>query len=502
MKKIFVLSIIMVGFVFNSCVDLEQSPYSSLTPENFFKSETDANSAIMATYGAMPSDNDTFNQFSEVIHSQGTDDSEWGNGRNTSNADKNEFDKFLYTPESNLIYRMWRGYYIVINVCNYAIDNITAMSDGVISERKKRQFIGEAKFIRAYLYLNMVRYWGGVPLQVNQTTSLEGLEVSRNTVEEIYELIISDLLYAEENLPTVKEYKAVDLGRATKGAASGMLARVYLQREEWDKVIAQADKVIQSGHYSLNSQYVDNFNLTKENGQESLFEIQYLAGSGNPGSIYSGFFRPPFVNINGWTGYGDNPVTKDLWDAYGANEDGTCDDTRRDVSVRFYTREEYPNMASTILHPYYCNKYLDFTPESERGSNGNNQPVMRYSDILLMKAEALGRQNTGNPEAYNYLNMVRRRAYGYPINEPSPCDVAPVGSLGEFIDVILLERRLELAFEANRWFDLVRTKKLKEAMMAQNPTIGALVEEKHYRLPIPQIERDANRMLEQQDLWK
>lgn len=501
MKKIG-LYIVMAGLVFGSCVDLEQAPYSSLTPENFFKNEEDANAAVMAAYGVFANNTEVFNQFSEVIHSQGTDDCEWGSGRTTNNSDKNEFDKFTYTPESNLMYLTWKGYYVAVNVTNYAVDNILAMSDNIISDKKKRQHIAEAKFVRAYLYFNMVRYWKGVPLKVTETTSLDNLDMARNTEEEVYAQIIEDLLYAEENLPSVKEYAAADLGRASSGSASGMLAKVYLQREEWDKVISYTDKIISSGHYSLNASYADNFNLNKENGPESIFEVQYYAGTGNPGSIYNGYNRPPFVNINGFSGYGDDPVTKNLWDAYGANEDGTCDDTRRDVCVRLYTKAEYPNMSSAILYPYYCNKYIDLTPEAVRSRSGNNQPVIRYSDILLMKAEALGRKNVSDTEAYRYINMVRRRAYGQPIDQAASCDVSPVGTVNEFINIILHERRLELAFEANRWFDLVRTKKLKEAMTAQNPALGALVEDKHYMLAIPQIERDANPLLEQQELWK
>jgi hypothetical protein len=376
------------------------------------------------------------------------------------------------------------------------------MSQDAISDKIRNQFIAEARFLRAVYYFNMARYWGGVPIREHQTTSLENLEVSRNTVEEVYSLIISDLTYAEENLPTVKEYAPIDIGRATQAAASGLLAKVYLTRGEWSKTVSQTDKIIQSGLYSLNAGYADNFNLDKENGPESIFEIQYMAGSGNPGSIYNGYYRPPFVNINGWTGYGDNPVTKNLWDAYGANPDGTCDDTRRNVNIRLYTREEYPNMSTTIQYPYYCNKYLDFTTAATRSSSGNNHPIIRYSDIYLMRAEALGRMNVADPEAYQYLNMVRRRAYGQPIDQPASCDISPVASVDEFVDIIVLERRLELAFEAHRWFDLVRTGKLKEAIMAQNPDVGKLVEDKHYIFPIPQTEIDANPQLEQQDLWK
>jgi hypothetical protein len=494
MKKIVLFLTILLSLSLNSCVKLDLVPYSALTPETFFKNEADAKSAVLAAYSSL-SNTTVFNQFAETVQSQGTDDAEWGFGRNTNNTNKNDFDRSRYTPESNLIYTVWVGHYAAINICNYAIDNITAMSADKISEKKRAQLIGEAKFLRAYFYFIMVRYFGGVPLVIQQTISLENLKVPRNSEEEVYAQIVSDLVDASANLPTKSEYAAADAGRATKGAALSLLAKVYLTKEEWQKVVDVTSQVMTLG-YSLSDKYADNFDLTKENGKESVFEIQYLAGSANPGSIYNGYFRPPFVRINGWVGYGDNPVTKNLWDAY---KEG---DLRRNVNIRLYTKAEFPSMSATIIYPYYCNKYLDFSAIATINSSGNNQPVIRYSDVLLMRAEALGRLNPSNPEAYEFLNKVRRRAYGFPIDNPASSDIQAGLSAKDFLDTIIKERRLEFAFEGHRWFDLVRTKKLKEAMMSQNPEIGANVEEKHYRFPIPQLEMDANKMLEQNPLWK
>lgn len=478
----------------SGCIDLDLAPYSSLTPENFFKSTNDANSAVLSAYSSF-TNTTIFNQYAEVVQSQGTDDAEWGYGRNTNNTDKNDFDKFKYTTESNLIYSLWTGYYAAINTCNYAIDNITAMSGSAISDTKRNQLIGEAKFLRAYFYFGLVRYFGGVPLVTKQTTSLTGLKIKRDPAEDVYALIIHDLEFASTNLPAKKEYAAADIGRATKGAALALLAKVYLTKGDWQKVVELTAQVLPLG-YSLCSKYADNFDLTKENGQESIFELQYLAGDGNPGSIYSGYFRPPFVTLNGWAGYGDDPVTKNLYDAYEAA------DQRRNVCIRLYTKAEYPGMSATILYPYYCNKYIDLSSIATRSNSGNNQPVLRYSDVYLMRAEALGRINPSNTEAYEYLNKVRRRAYGFPIDQPASCDIQPGLTPEEFVNTIIKERRLEFAFEGHRWFDLVRTKKLKEAMMAQNPEVGALVLDKHLIFPIPQLEISANELLEQNDAWK
>lgn len=494
MKRIISIATMFSLLMLFSCVELDLVPYSQFSPENFFKNESDANSAVIAAYSGFMNTT-VFNQYSEVVHTQGTDDAEWGNGRNTGNSDKNDFDKLKYTPESKLVYTFWTAYYAGINKCNYAIDNILAMAESTITEEKRAVFIGEAKFIRAFYYFELARYFGGVPVVTKQTTSLEGLKVTRNSADEVYNLIISDLEYASEVLPVKSQYSSTELGRATKGAALGLLSKVYLTKEDWQKVVDITGQILNLG-YSLCSSYADNFDITKENGVESIFEINYLGGDGNPGSIFNGYFRPPFVKINGWTGYGDNPVTKNLYDAYGEG------DLRRDVNIRLYTIEEYPNMSTTILYPYYCNKYLDFTTTATRSNSSNNRPVLRYSDVYLMRAEALARLNESDTETYEYLNKVRRRAYGFSPDEPASCDIPAGLSKEEFIDTIIKERRLEFAFEGHRWFDLVRTKKLKEAMMEQNPEIGALVEEKHLLLPIPQLEIDVNEILEQNPLWK
>lgn len=492
MKK-YLIFLISALFGLSGCVDLDLVPEGSMAPDNFFKNEEDANSAVLSVYSGLGS-HYIYNQYSEVLNSQGTDDAEWGNGRNTSNADKNDLDKFTFSPATKLVYEFWRTQYTVINRCNYAIDNISAMGEDKITLKKKNQFIAEASFLRALLYFNLVRTYGKVPLVLKETTSLNDLKVARSSVDSVYTQIVSDLQFAETYLPYKEEYGAGNSGRATKGAAKSLLARVYLTLEKYDLVETKTKEVMEMG-YDLWDSYADNFDLTKKNGKESIFEIQYKAGTGNPGSSYNGYFRPPFAKINGWSGYGDNPVTKNHYDAYKSG------DLRRNVNVRLYTREEYPNMASSILYPYYCNKYLDFSQEATVENSGNNYPVIRYSDIYLMRAEALHALHPGSSEAYECLNKVRRRAFGKPIDTPSEIDLKPGLSAGQFLDSVLYERRLEFAFEGQRRFDLLRTHKLKEAMEAQNPSIAAVIEDKHYLLPVPQLERESNSLLDQNTGW-
>ena len=493
MKKI--AFIILSSVMMNSCTDMNLIPESNLSPENFFKSEEDATAAVYGTYSVF-TDNDIYNQFWEVLQSQGTDDCEWSGGRTTTNLDKNALDKFEYDGNTNLVYSVWIKHYVAVNRSNFARENISNMGSEQIRDDVRKRLIGEAKFLRALAYFNLVRIYGGVPLVLKQTTSLDGLEVPRNTVDECYEQIISDLQEAKSVLPAIGQLPEGYLGRATKGSASAMLAKVYLTREDYQNVVKETSEVMQMG-YKLWKNYADNFDVEKENGQESIFEIQYKRNTpGVSGSNYNGYYRPPFVNINGWVGYGDDPVTRNHYECY---EEG---DLRRDVNVRLYTKEEYPNMSSNYEFPCYVNKFQDPSPLAVRSQGGeNNYPILRYSDVYLMRAEALNAINTSDAEAYECLNVIRRRAFGLNMNEASAIDIKLGLSKEDFLDIILLERRKEFAFEGQRRFDLVRTHKLKEAMMAQNPTIGAVVEEKHYLLPIPVTELDANKLLEQTPGW-
>ena len=493
MKKI--AFIILSSVMMNSCTDMNLIPESNLSPENFFKSEEDATAAVYGTYSVF-TDNDIYNQFWEVLQSQGTDDCEWSGGRTTTNLDKNALDKFEYDGNTNLVYSVWIKHYVAVYRSNFAIENISNMGSEQIRDDVRKRLIGEAKFLRALAYFNLVRIYGGVPLVLKQTTSLDGLEVPRNTVDECYEQIISDLQEAKSVLPAIGQLPEGYLGRATKGSASAMLAKVYLTREDYQNVVKETSEVMQMG-YKLWKNYADNFDVEKENGQESIFEIQYKRNTpGVSGSNYNGYYRPPFVNINGWVGYGDDPVTRNHYECY---EEG---DLRRDVNVRLYTKEEYPNMSSNYEFPCYVNKFQDPSPLAVRSQGGeNNYPILRYSDVYLMRAEALNAINTSDAEAYECLNVIRRRAFGLNMNEASAIDIKLGLSKEDFLDIILLERRKEFAFEGQRRFDLVRTHKLKEAMMAQNPTIGAVVEEKHYLLPIPVTELDANKLLEQTLGW-
>jgi hypothetical protein len=483
MKKKLFIYISAVCILGASCAKLEVVPQGTYTTGNFYKTDGDALSAVNAVYSNMTSSY-IYNQYMEVMQSQGTDDAEWGNGRNTSNTDKTAMDKFTYDAGSNLLYQVWSNTYVVINNANTAIDNIGQMT--TLTDAKKKQYLGEARFVRGLMYFNLVRLWGAVPLKLSATTSLNDLTIKRSPVADVYAQILADFQFGEANLPLTYDDK--NSGRATRGAAMALLTKVYLTQKEYQKAVDEARKVMALNQYSLWANYSDVFLIANENKTESIFEVQFASGSGNIGSSFAGFFRPSFDKRPGFGGNGDDPVTKNHYDAYPAG------DLRRDVNVALYSYTVDPKAPTTVKFPYYVAKYKD-PAALNVNSAGNNYYITRYADVLLMFAEALYQVSPGSAEAYDAFNKVRRRAYGLPVNTVSVRDLATGQTPDQFQTAILNERRLEFAFEGQRLFDLLRTGKLKEAMKAQDATI--VVQDRNVLYPIPTLEKDTNPLLDQ-----
>jgi len=466
---------LMVALVVTSCSKiLEKSPESNFTPDNFYRNAEDAKAAVNAVYDQMNS-SDMYNQVIWIVQDQSTDDAEWGGGRSTANQPKNDLDKYTFTPATTTFQTLWAACYRSINRCNAALERIPPI---VMDEPLKARLLGETKFMRAFYYFTLVRLFGDVPLLLKETTSLNNLQVARAPAEDVYKQIIQDFTDAEAILPV--SYSAAEKGKATKGAAKAFLAKVYLTREEWAKASVKAKEVIDLGAgYDLWSNFADAFLLANKNGKESIFEVQ-ANGLINEGSWMQGYMRPPFDRVNNIAGFGDDPPTQSIYNAYQPT------DTRRNATLRMYSSTGTPAAPATIVFPCYVSKYLD--PGATGNNDGsNNYPVIRYADVLLMYAEALNEQGAGNTEAYNAVNKVRRRA-GLTADLNGLTQAA-------FRDSVLLERRLELAFEGHRRYDLLRTKRLVTAMNAQNPTIA--IKPHQTLFPIPQTERDVNPLLTQ-----
>jgi hypothetical protein len=478
MKKI-IITIILSASLFISCTELEVTPTSFVTEDNFFKTQDDAVASVNAVYASLsldPGEQSLFGRNLYFLTDMATDYA--AAGVSATNPQVRALSSLTHDATSDRVQVAWRQIYAGINRANVSIDNIPKVSG---SEVIKTRLINEAKFIRALLYFQAVRLWGGVPIVLHEPTSiqLESLKSRRATIDEVYAQIISDLKSAE-SLPLA--YPANDAGRATSGAAKAILAKVYLTRKDWPNAILKSKEVINGGYgYALFENFGDVFNKTKKNGKEHIFSVQFepnQAGNGSSGSTFQG------TSFTGFTATEPADIIADValfYDIYPAA------DTRRDVS---YAKQLF-NPATGSLYTFpkpIFKKYLDLTNLATPGNVAINFPIIRYADILLSLAEATNEQSGPIPEAYEAINQVRRRAYGKPINTPdATVDLSGLTPI-TFRAAIQEERKKEFVQEGQRWYDLVRWGTLVTEV--KKVTAKNSVSEKNNLYPIPQSERN------------
>ncbi len=478
------ISLLLLSSCKKDFIDL--IPPSNLSTSGFYKTEEDLNQAVLAAYGNLRSlYNNTFVRLGE-IRSDNTTFS-WLSG---NPADENGIDVFAapLLPENNYPTNAWNNCYNVILRSNIVIGRIENVP--FKSEELKQQYIGEAKFIRALMYFWLNRVFGGYSksgellgvLKVDkEITPSEAYGITRSSLQDIYDLIVEDLTYAEQNLPA--SYNGTDKGRVTRWGAKGLLTKVYMTMAGYplnkgaayyNLAIQKAEEVINTSGASLVSSYKDLFDVAKKNNSESLFEIQYKKGSPNAatGSPWNNDFAPRFsdkeVVLVGDKG-GVNAPTNDMSNAY---ERG---DPRKWVSMRdFWINAK----NGSVQNEKYVCKYYDVSTSGS--DNGNNWIELRLADIYLLYAEALVRTGGDKTKALLYVNKIRERARNTPGNpvEPRPVDLLRDYTLSDFAtdaDLLLAiekERRVELAFENHRWFDLVRTGRAKDVMIAEQLADG------------------------------
>ena len=480
------IAIALLGFSFSSCSDfLEQNPQTDLSENDFYKTADDILSAVNGAYsslqegdiygnwyvfGEIPSDN-TRNQLSGSVTTQ------------------NEFDQFYIDTQNSMIANFWKAAYKVINRTNTILGRI----DGIeISTELANRYKLECKFIRALMYFNLVRVYGDVPLVLKEISISESYDILREPKENVYNQIIADLKEAQD-LPV--SYSTAEDGRATQGAAKALLANVYMTLHKYAEAETILAEIINSGRYSLLENtpgslnidgYKNVFSPVNHNSKEGIFEIQFLKGGYGEGSNYANNFAPENSGTNvvavGGTG-GNNIPEMDIYNAY---EEG---DLRRDFSMSLGYYDNRKN-NEWVESRYVC-KFMDVPYQNNDASN--NYPVIRYADVILMYAEALN-QNGKTAEACKYLNMTRRRGFGYQTTETSPVDLQTTDK-AQFALMVEQERRVELAFENHRWFDLIRTGRAVEVMRSK----GFSLNETNLICPIPQKQIDVNPKLTQND---
>lgn len=471
-----------------SCqTSLDLSPKAYMSSGTFYKSETDAKASLIGAYSVLYGiyRNEHILTPNEICADNAIPFLTGGPDRVAI---------WRYEHNSMNLYpgQIWSSAYQGIQYCNVVIDRVPLID---MNEQLKSQFIAEARFLRALHYFNLVRFFGGVPLVLNETISLDNVEISRSTIDEVYEAIEADLKSAEATLPSARP--ADETGRATSGTAKGLLAKVYLTRAGnnsaspyWSMAAQKAREVMDSNLYMLWDNYEDVFRLENRGGKESLFEVLFVTDL--YGNGFTTGYAPRGAPIVPSGGFGIFRVTASLFNEYLEK------DKRK--AVTFLTSYVHPTTRDTIKlsvenpDPALAVSFRKLAdPTVKVGLNGGTSwPYMRYSEILLIYAEALNESGNGPAvEAYEALNKVRRRAG---LTELSGL------SRDEFREAVLKERRLELSFEGHRWFDLARTGKLLDAVRREN-SFGrnAPVKDFHLLFPIPFREIEANHLLRQND---
>lgn len=406
-----------------------------------------------------------------------------------------EVDNFTHTPNNFIFDNVWRGHYAGIARANQALDKLEGST---FDAATKNRLIGEVRFIRGLYYFNLVRAFGGVPklLRVPNATEANNDEFQvRATRQEIYDVVMQDLQFAADNLP-LKGDASTQTGRATKGAAQALLAKVYLYQKNWQKAFDLTKEVINSGKYSL-ADYTTMFRQTNTNSNEMLFEVQTgeTANCNAVSPLFSNAQGPRAGSTpprtGGWNdlGFGLNTPTQSLASAYEAN------DIRRTSTIIFinptvnrggagnvgtvlYDGFRVPTQDSVENERY---NYKAYSPTLGSGPCAGNKdlkpkniPILRYAEVLLIYAEAAAMLGQGG-EALDKLRQVRNRAGLLSTTSATQTD-------------IWNERRVELAMEQDRFFDLVRQGRAGTVLRAHGKT--NFTDGKHEIFPIPQSQRD------------
>lgn len=420
-----------------------------------------------------------------AVHSMRSEDAEKGSSVSDGTTQEKFYDEFEYTTDEWLLNTYWADHYAVVHLCNNVIDNVERMSEPTASSLVNK---AEAKFIRAFLYFNLVRAYGEVPLIDFRVVDAAEANVPKSSIVDIYRLIDADLQEAGATLPPrwAPEY----IGRLTSGAAKALQARTFLARQNWSAAYASAQAVINSSEYNLNTPYAEIFRESGENCSESVFELQALYTKSLDYGVEYALVQGVRNSSDAWNfGWGWHTPTALMSAAFESGDPRRAETLLIAGEVNTPYGEQVP--APTLDIPrLYWNKKVYTNPEyrlqtDSRFGKWMNVRIIRYSDVVLMAAEAAnelgGTENT--TKALEYLEMVRARARA---GKNGILPKVTTTDQEELRQAIRKERRVELGMEHERFFDLVRWGTAKSVLRAA----GKKFEDKHVFLPIPQKEID------------
>jgi hypothetical protein len=480
---------------------LQDKAYSIITEDNYFKTSSDALTAVNGVYKTLGDGN--MYQRDLLMLNEYT--SECVTTRLELGSAYSNWDTWNY--QIGYFSGIYSNHYRMIERANQVIKNFPRCE---MLESLKQRVIGEATFLRALAYFNLVRIYGGVPLKLDPTSDFKTLEFPRASAAEVYAQIIKDLtwVYESAGMPKTSAYGTADKGRVGRSAVQALLGKVYLTRAsdatvaqsgDYQKAIDILKACVTEGDRSLVSSYANLFSMTNENNSEIIFDIQYLRKAGLGGNL------TPFLATNTTQelyliSYYDYPADITFYKSFAQ------DDQRRPVT--FHDRMKVKIGTATVEVYFDPNadplggawkraddntlvtraivgapvpgfrKFIDTDIAARGDAEEPNYVILRYSDVLLMLAEAINEANNGPiAEAYNYLNMVKRRAFGKPISTPdATVDYANLDKAG-FRLAVYTERRKEFVIECHAWFDGKRfwdifTQKVAEASVGANPNIS------------------------------
>ena len=467
--------------LFSSCSkDFLNTPAPNISDESYFSSDEAALSALAGVYDPITR-YDYFQIGEWMIGDVVSDDAEKGGEGPGDFAEGQDLKEFRANSENSILAARWSQPYVGINRANKLIDGVK--DNDKISKDLAERVVGEAKFLRAWYHFTLSKVFGKIPV-INKVLMPSEFTLPQSSIEEVYAQIEKDLTEAIEVLPKKSELTAEEMGRATKGAAQAMLVKMYIFQEKWQEAADLSDKIIASGEYQLEPNYADIFTEKGENGVESVFEIQYLSiagddswGDSNEGNVTAIFQGSRLLYddkgdiVNGW-GWGFNCPTQDLYDEFESGDPRLKATIIADGDKVFEGTPDEETICTTFtgnITGYHSLKYyLPASRRNDMSDSPNNWRAIRYAEVLLWNAEA--KAHIGG-DWQTPLNEVRARVGLAPTTET------------DALEAVYHERRVELAMEGHRYWDLVRT--------GRGDKMPGYTENKRY-MPIPQSELSLN----------
>jgi hypothetical protein len=468
MKKIYISLFVLSSCYFAGCsndyLDVDQTESISTKDIALFNNDAGAATFVTAIYNKFLDFNmSTFSW--NGMTSMASDDADKGSSPGDTGNDKDLMDALTYNASSLSIQEVFEANYQGINRSNQALSIIPQLDQA--NPALRNRLLGEAKFLRAFMYFTLVKAYGGVPIvdHLPNPSSDEDrlMQLTRKTPAEVYAFIESDLNDAIAALPNKSAYAASEKGRASKGAAYALLAKVSLYQKKWQQVVDNSNLVT---GYSIVSDYASMFRLAGENDAESIFEIQGVGSI--PAKGIQGYSVTQGARGAGGWGWGFNTPSQSLVDAYEPN------DVRKAATIIFAGTTLYDGrvVPTTVENPRYNYKAYS-SAYTDAWESDANIKYLRYAEVVLMKAEALNELGR-TTEAIPLLNQIRKRAGLANTTFATQSDLR---------NAIWRERRVELAFEHDRFFDMVRTGQAAAAFAVDGKTFVA---GKHNLFPLPQ----------------